>query len=228
MFTEDDLIPISALQHFIFCDRQAALIHIERIWLDNQFTVEGHDLHRIVDEGTAATRREVRIRRSVAITSRRLGLIGKADVIEFRPGKDADSGVMLEGDSRSWTPVPVEYKRGKPKAHRADEVQLCAQAIAIEDTLGTAVPEGFLFYAATRRRERVPMDVELRTLTEETADKLHSLIRSGRTPVRSRKRKCRNCSLLPACLPPKRGRPRSVREYLRSAFSHVPPDSSAT
>jgi len=218
---DEELLPISALQHLIFCDRQAALIHLERIWLDNPLTVEGKDLHRVVDSLAADDRGGLRVRRGIALRSERLGLTGKADVVEFHPTSGGSAGVSLPGEKGSWRIVPVEYKRGRPKSHRADEVQLCAQGMCLEEVFGTEVYEGFLFYARTRRREKVRLTEELRGLTERTATSLHALIASGRTPMRQRERKCDSCSLLPVCLPPGRNRPRSVAKYLDAAFSEA-------
>ncbi|WBV41603.1 CRISPR-associated protein Cas4 [Pseudoroseomonas cervicalis] len=138
---EDGLIPISALQHHLFCPRQAALIHVEGLWAEDSATAEGRLLHERVDAGGAETRPKVRVVRGIALRSFALGVTGKADAVELR--------------GRPPVPYPVEYKRGKPKAHRADEVQLCAQAICLEEALGVSVPEGALFYGTTRRRQVV-------------------------------------------------------------------------
>lgn len=214
MDEEDDFLPLSALQHMIFCDRQAALIHLEGIWMESARTVEGSDLHRVVDDGGPENRGDVLIRRSLGLRSSRLGLIGRADAVEFhRLQAHAESGCALEGQTGRWRPFPVEYKRGRPKAHRADEVQLCAQAMCLEEALSTTVEAGALFYAQTRRRQVVTLDVPLRELTERTAASLHFLIRSGRTPIRIRQKKCELCSLFSACLPPRRTQV-SVEAYL--------------
>lgn len=133
MFSEDTLLPISALQHLLFCERQCALIHIEGLWAENRLTVEGQHLHRKAHEGPDETRGDLRVVRGLALRSLRLGLIGKADVVEFQSDERSD------GPRR---PFPVEYKRGKPKSHEADRVQLCAQALCLEEMLAVAVPEG--------------------------------------------------------------------------------------
>ena len=135
---EDGLVPLSALQHWLFCPRQCALIHVERLWAEDQATAEGRLLHEQVDSGRGETRPGVRVARGIQIRSLALGVSGKADAVELR--------------GQPPTPFPVEYKRGKPKAHRADEVQLCAQAICLEEAFGTPVPQGALFYGETRRR----------------------------------------------------------------------------
>ena len=142
-YSEDDLIMISALQHFAFCPRQCALIHIEQVWTESGLTAEGRIMHEKVHEEQRESRGAVRIECGIPLRSLRLGLIGKADVVEFhRIGK----GV--------WQPFPVEYKRGKPKPDHCDKVQLCAQAMCLEEMLSVPVPEGALFYGRTRRRAR--------------------------------------------------------------------------
>ncbi|HBL28560.1 MAG TPA: CRISPR-associated protein Cas4 [Acidobacteria bacterium] len=188
---ESDLLPLSALQHLLFCERQCALIHLEQVWADNPLTVEGTHLHEKADSGVQESRGDLRIARALPLRSLRLGLSGRADVVEFhrRP--------VGEG----WQAFPVEYKRGRPKSHRADEVQLCAQALCLEEMLGEPVPAGALFYGQTRRRLDVPFDAELRRLTEDSAARLHRLIAAGLTPIAARAPKCDQCSLLEICLP---------------------------
>ena len=140
-------LPISALNHLIYCERRAALVHIEHLWQENLFTSEGKVLHEKVDEGRGESRPGVRITRSLQLRSEGLGLHGVADVVELQARPDG-----------GWQPFPVEYKRGKPKAHDADLVQLCAQAICLEEAFGVPVPEGALFYGQTRRRLDVVFD----------------------------------------------------------------------
>jgi CRISPR-associated exonuclease Cas4 len=186
----DDPIPISALQHAVYCLRQAALIHIERVWAENRFTAEGRVLHDVAHE--AGSRRERGVRRVTALplACRRLNIVGVADLVEFRRGGDSE------------TAFPVEYKRGKPKRHRADEVQLCAQAFCLEEMTGRPVPEGALFYGETRRRVVVSFDAALRKLTEDTATAFAALVAEGRTPLPVwRADRCRACSLLDLCRP---------------------------
>ncbi len=193
-------MPLSALQHAVYCLRQAALIHIERVWADNRFTAEGHVMHAVADKGGGRKVRGIRRVMALPLASRRLNLSGIADVVEF----------LDEGEGE--TPFPIEYKRGKPKLHRADEVQLCAQALCLEEMTGRAVPEGALFYGETRRRVVVPFDDELRSLTEETVAALAEVFTSGRTPLpTTRRERCRACSLLELCRPDAVGR--SVRTW---------------
>lgn len=213
-FSEDDLLPISALQHLLYCPRQCALIHIERLWAENRLTVEGRQLHRKADAGKNESRRPrdgegaaVRIARSVPLRSNRLGLFGVADVVEFYPTASAGGPDI---------PRPVEFKRGRPKTHDADRVQLCAQAICLEEMVGgITIAEGDLFYGKTRRRLPVAFDDNLRALTQRTAERLHELIASGRTPAAIyEKNKCERCSLLNLCLPTATDGARSANRYL--------------
>ena len=220
MFTEDDLLPISALQHLMFCERQCALIHVERLWAENRLTVEGKHLHdRVHDQGDES-RGDVRIARGVALRSLRLGLTGKADVIEFHRSADSpsapQSAIALHDVEGWWRPFPIEYKRGKPKAEPCDAVQLCAQALCLEEMLHVRVESGALFYGRTRRRLDVRFDDALRGETEGAARRLHDLIESSRTPPPRPRPQCDRCSLEKLCLPRAAGR--SVASYLQRAI----------
>ena len=171
----------------LYCPRQCALIHNERQWAENAFTVEGRMFHERVDAGGSERRIGVTTARSVPLRSSRLGLTGVADVVEL---------------SADGEPYPVEYKRGRPKSHRADEVQLCAQAICLEEMLDRVVPEGALYYGRTRRRRTVAFDAALRGLTECVAKRTHSLLAGGKTPAPVHEaRKCGACSLVDICGP---------------------------
>ncbi|HBI41404.1 MAG TPA: CRISPR-associated protein Cas4 [Planctomycetales bacterium] len=196
MFSEEDLLPISALQHLLYCARQCALIHVEQLWAENRFTVEGRHLHERANGGKPDMRKGLRTVRALPLWSYSLGLIGKADVVEFGEVSGASGGGV------GSTAFPVEYKRGKPKAHDADRVQLCAQGLCLEEMFGARVEAGALFYGRTRRRTDVAFDEGLRELTRETAGRLHELLRSGRTPAAVyEKKKCERCSLKNLCLP---------------------------
>ena len=186
--SDPEPIPLSALQHAVYCLRQAALIHIERLWEENLFTAQGRALHETIDEPASQKRRGVRRVSSMPLASTRLGVAGVADLVEFRDGDP--------------TPFPVEFKRGKSKLHRADEVQLCAQALCLEDMLHVRVPQGALFYAETRRRQTVDFTDELRALTQETIDAVVRLFAAGATPPAVyAAEKCRACSLAEPCRP---------------------------
>jgi len=212
MYSDDDLLPLSALQHLLFCPRQCALIHVEQVWADNRLTVEGQHLHRKAHETPDERRGRVRMVRGLALRSLQLGLIGKADVVEFEPVASGQCSVAREeglgGLFRTvreapaeWRVTPVEYKRGRPKKHDADRVQLCAQAICLEEMLSVRIDLGMLFYGRRRRRTEVALDVALRATTEAAAQQLHALIASGRTPPARREAKCKTCSLADLCLP---------------------------
>ena len=202
-YTEDDLLALSALQHLLYCERQCALIHIEQVWAENRFTAEGNILHERADRGGEGSRRGIRVEYTMPLRSFRLGLIGKADVVEFHRLDDGE-----------WQPFPVEYKRGKAKKDNCDKVQLCAQALCLEEMLGVEVSGGAIFYGKTRRRQEVLFDLGLRQETEETASRLHALIASGKTPLPEFGPKCRYCSLVDICLPGKMTKYPSVAEYL--------------
>lgn len=196
---EDFLLPISALQHYLFCQRQCALIHVERLWAENAATAEGRILHEKADSGKSDRRGGVKILRSVELRSFALGVAGVADVVEKR------------GDSV----MPVEYKRGKPKAHRADEVQLCAQAICLEEMLGVEIAEAMLFYGAVRRRHEVAMDAQLRALTAQVAHDVRLMVRASVTPPPVWNAKtCGACSLMDMCRPKKMADPPAVAGWL--------------
>ena len=202
MFSEDELLPLSALQHLMFCERQCALIHIEQIWSENRLTVEGRNLHSKVHEAGDESRGDVRIVRGLRLRSLRLGLVGQADVVEYHK----------QGDQ--WVPFPVEYKRGKPKPEPCDEIQLCAQAICLEEMAGARIPECAIFYGQPRRRYPVSFDDRLRALSESAAQRLHELIDNGQTPPASFEKKCESCSLLNLCVPKMAGQSKSAARYL--------------
>jgi CRISPR-associated exonuclease Cas4 len=183
-------IPLSALQHAVFCLRQAALIHLERLWAENLFTAEGHVLHIATDRAGSRKTRGVRRVMALPIASRVHGIAGVADLVEFHAGEGGE------------TAYPVEYKRGKRKPHRADEVQLCAQGLCLEEMTGGPVPEGALYYAQTKRRVAVPFDHALRQLTLDTIAGLRGVFASLRTPpALYRADRCRACSLIELCRP---------------------------
>lgn len=217
MFDEDDLLPISALQHLLFCERQCALIHIDQLWQENLRTATGRQLHERVHEAGNESRGDVRIARGVALRSLRLGLVGKADVVEFHRASADNTTASLSGVDGAWRPFPVEYKRGKPKCNRCDEVQLCAQAFCLEEMMSVGVPSGALFYGTTKRRLEVPFDAELRALTEVACRRLRELLISRVIPPPRSGKHCRECSLVDICLP-KAAQVRSAVEYLSRAL----------
>jgi CRISPR-associated exonuclease Cas4 len=206
--TDADLLPVSALNHMLFCDRRAALIHLEGIYVHNEYTLEGVIGHRRADQ-RFQSHVEAGIRQShgMQLICCRLRLIGKADVVEFH--------ARPEGGE---TPYPVEYKRGKRRRWDNDDVQLCAQALCLEDLLGVPVPAGAIFHIKSKRRREVAFTAELRAKTEDAARRLHELVRRGVTPPPVLKPRCRGCSLRELCLPellPDKGR---LREYQRELY----------
>jgi len=185
-FAESDLRPISALQHLRFCPRQCALIHIEQVWAENFLTAQGRVLHEKAHEPKHETRAGVRVTRSLRLRSLTLGLSGMADIVEFHS---------------DGTVVPVEYKRGRPKTDGSDALQLCAQALCLEEMLSVSISAGAIFYGQTRRRLDITFDQSLRDETIIAARELHALLDSGLTPPAVRMPKCDACSLLDLCLP---------------------------
>ena len=215
-YAEDDLMPISALQHLLFCERQAALIHVERLWAENELTVQGRQLHERADSGRRemlrGRQKGVRVERAVPLRSFALGVWGKADVVEFHDGGTDGA----EGQAEAVR--PVEYKRGKPKRGREDEVQLAAQAMCLEEMLGVRVAEGALFYGQTRERVGVAIDDALRRRTAEAAGRMHELMANGETPAVALQAKCKRCSMLSLCQPASIGRKKGQR---RSAAAYA-------
>lgn len=184
-------IYLSRLQHYLYCPRQFALIELENIWIENQFTAEGQVLHQRVNQADQQKRGAVRTARALRLANAELHIEGVADVVEYH--RQADGAEI---------PFPIEYKRGKPKAHRADEVQLCAQALCLEEMHGVAIPEGALFYGEVRRRHPVIFDTELRNLTLQTILACRDIVQTNITPhAVYQARKCNGCSLIDQCHP---------------------------
>lgn len=203
MDEDTETIALSALQHYLFCPRQCALIHVEQAWAENLFTAEGRLLHEKTDKPGSLKRKGVRVATAMPLSSSQLRVSGIADVVELHK----ENGILR--------PYPVEYKRGRPKAHRADEVQLCAQAICLEEMFGVKILEGALFYGKTRRRQQVALDKELRTLTKRIATETYKLIASKRTlPPVYEERRCNACSLKDICRPKRLQKTGSVTAWL--------------
>lgn len=191
-------LPLSALQHILFCPRQCALIHLDQEWKENKLTAEGRILHERAHEGPDESRPGIRTTRGLPVRSSALHLHGVCDIVEFH---------------KDGTILPVEYKRGKPKAHRADEVQLCAQALCIEETMNAHIPRGYLYYGQPRRRTEVAFDSALRELVRSTAQHLQEMIASQTLPPAIYdKKKCAACSLAEICQPQT---PSSASAWLR-------------
>lgn len=209
------MLQLSGLQHFIFCRRQWALIHIENQWKENLRTVEGNLMHaRAHDEKQRERRGDLLILRGLPVFSRTLGVSGQCDVVEFHTDPE---GVPLHGEDGLWRPYPVEYKRGKPKAHNADQMQLCAQAMCLEEMLCCFIPEGALFYGEPRRRTKIPFTEELRQAVRDALAEMHQLFQRGWTPRVKPTKSCNACSLKELCLPALT-RHGSAAAYLQNAM----------
>ncbi len=203
MYHDDNLLMLSALQHLLFCPRQCALIHVEQLWIENRLTAEGRLMHERVHTAGRESRKGKRVEYDLPLRSLQLGLTGRADVVEFYK------------ENHGWRAYPVEYKRGKPKCDDSDRVQLCAQAFCLEEMLGVDVGEGALFYGQKHRRVRVIFDEVLRLITVQTAQSLHTLFQSEKTPQPSYSKKCKSCSFESVCLPKTLTKKRTVSTYLQ-------------
>lgn len=217
MYSEDELLPISGLQHLRFCERRWSLVHLEQQWEENRFTAEGTVLHRRVHDGGIEARPGVVVARGLHLRSLRLGLSGVADVVEFQ---SAENGAELSGREGRWQPFPVEYKRGQRKWESSHIVQLCAQAMCLEEMLSVEIAAGAVFHGATRRRTEVTFDARLRVETEALARRMHELYRAGITPRAVYAKKCESCSLFDRCLP-RIGPKRSVERYVARAIQEA-------
>lgn len=228
LFREDELLPISALQHLVYCPRRAALIYIEGLWDENRLTVEGMLRHQKTHEASAETRGDVHVVRALRLRSLKLGLTGQADVVEFhRVSEDArQSGISIVGLPGLWEPYPVEYKRGKMREEPGYEIQLCAQAICLEEMLGVTITKGALFYGLSQHRTEIVFDQAIRKNTINAVDSLHKLLRSRKTPLAEPDARCPPCSMRDLCLPKSAGRGRSAADYLNRVVTEAVSESS--
>jgi CRISPR-associated exonuclease Cas4 len=217
VYAEENFLALSGLQHFAFCRRQWALIHIEQAWQENLLTTEGGFLHDRVHKADLEKRRNIIIVRSMPVFSSALGIRGVCDVVEFHRNS---KGVVLHDQKERYRPVPVEYKRGRPKEQDADLLQLCAQAMCLEEMLACDVPEGFIFYGETRRRLSVLLDNALRNRVKELLEEMHLYYRRGHTPKAKPSKSCRACSLVDLCLP-KLVKKRSTAAYIQAMIGEV-------
>lgn len=214
-YSEEDYLQLSGIQHFAFCRRQWALIHIENQWAENERTVDGIIMHEKAHSGDAESRGDVVIMRALRVFSATLGVSGECDVVEFNRNAD---GISLNGHDGLWQPYPVEYKRGKPKEHNADEMQLCAQAMCLEEMLCCTIPCGALFYGEPRRRTEVEFTPELRRAVEDSLNEMHDYYKRGYTPKAKLGKGCSMCSLKEICLP-KMAQRKSVAAYVEGALN---------
>lgn len=212
-YSPEEMLSLSGIQHFLFCRRQWALIHVEQQWQENMLTVDGRILHNRVDDPFFTEKRKgVIIARSVPVASPSLGLSGICDVVEFT---HSTQGVHLAGHAGTFLPAPVEYKRGKQKQGQSDEAQLCAQAICLEDMLTVSIPIGYLYYGQTRRRIVVEFTEDLRALVRKAAQEMHAYFQRGYTPKVKPFKGCKACSLADICLPSLQSQVVSASTYIR-------------
>lgn len=217
-YKEEDFLLLSGIQHFVFCKRQWALIHIEQQWQENLRTIEGGILHEKTHDDTIKEKRgDIIISRGMAIFSRSLGLTGTCDVVELHKAKD---GVKIFGRDGTYKPIPIEYKRGKPKEDDSDVLQLCAQAICLEEMLLCKIPEGFLFYGETKRRLKIIFDEELRERLKTIIKEMHELYDRRYTPKVKLSKSCKACSLIELCIP-KLCKNLSVNDYIKKNIMEV-------
>ena len=215
MYGEEDYLMLSGIQHFAFCRRQWAMIHIEQQWAENYRTTAGELMHKKAhDDASFEKRGDLLIIRGMRISSRNLGLSGQCDVVEFHQD---ENGVSLFGYDGKWKPIPVEYKRGTPKENNADELQLCAQAMCLEEMLQVYVQDGYLYYGENRRRSHVDFTDSLREEVRNAAKDMHELFQRGYTPNVKLSKKCKACSLENLCLP-KLQKTVKVREYIEKGI----------
>lgn len=222
--SEEESLPLSGIQHMAFCERQWALIHLEQQWNENLLTVEGKQVHNVVDNPFAnESRNEAIITRSVSISSRELGLHGIADVVEYIRDDDspAEFTTELKGRDGRWKVVPIEYKRGRKKVTDVDEVQLCAQAICLEELYHIEISSGYLYYFSTKSRDSVNFDSYLRKRVRSLAARMHEMFTSGHIPSAIKESHCNRCSLYEICQPDWKSSKFAINDYLRSSLSEV-------
>lgn len=211
MYAEEDYLMLSGLQHFAYCRRQWALIHIEQQWAENERTTDGHLFHETAHNAEKIEKRgDVLITRGLRVQSAVLGMSGICDVVEFHRAKD---GVSIFSYDGLWKPYPVEYKKGAPKEHDADELQLCGQALCLEEMLLCRIPCGSLFYGENRRRKQIEFTEELRLRVQAMAEEMHALWSKGYTPKGKPNKGCNACSLKDICIP-KLGKAKSAAIYI--------------
>ena len=204
MYAESDFLQLSGLQHLSFCERQCALIYIDQIWNENFFTASGRVLHTIAHNGKTDSRKNIKIARSLKISSKYLGVIGETDIVEFH---------------KNGTILPVEFKRGRPKIDFCDKVQLCAQAICLEEQFNCKINEGAIFYFEIQHRIKVEISNTLRVLTKDYADRFHQLVQKGELPKAKYNPQCKSCSFFEYCMPKIQKKDGQVDEYLLKSIN---------
>ncbi|MBQ9673644.1 MAG: CRISPR-associated protein Cas4 [Ruminococcus sp.] len=215
---EDNLLNISGIQHFVFCRRQWALIHIEQQWEENVLTISGEIMHKNAhDTQFSEKRKNLIISRGMPVISASLGLTGVCDVVEFH--KDED-GAILRGYEGTYKVIPVEYKCGKPKNDDSDILQVAAQAMCLEEMFCTQIDEVHIYYGKTRHRIKIPFDGEIRERVEQISKEMHQLYSRRHTPKVKPKRCCSSCSLKEVCLP-KLNKITSVKNYINRTVEEI-------
>ena len=214
MYSEDQLLPLSAVSQYVHCSRRCALIHLEQVWSENVATAEGNVLHEKAHSGANESRGDLKILRSLRLRSLRLGVTGITDVVEMHRCVPSEGGVSLPGTAGTWLPFPVEYKRGASKNLRCYEVQLCAQALCLEEMLAVHISGGALFLGEKQHRTPVAFDDALRAETEFVCLAVQKLFAEGITPPADYNKRCSSCSLLETCLPRSVGTGKSARKWL--------------
>ncbi|MDD2973380.1 MAG: CRISPR-associated protein Cas4 [Lachnospiraceae bacterium] len=221
MYEEDDFLQLSGIQHFAFCRRQWALAYIEQQWSENVRTVEGHLLHERAHDGTISeSRGDILVSRAMPVCSRKLGISGECDVVEFHATKDRENGISIFGKEGLYFVIPIEYKRGKPKENDSDALQLTAQAMCLEEMLCCKIPVGYLYYGETKHRTKIVITEELRSRVTSIFQEMHKYYQQRYTPKVKRSKSCNACSLQDICLPGL-NKQKSVLEYINHAVKEV-------
>lgn len=216
VYSQDDFLMLSDIQHFSFCKRQWSFIVIENQWIENKLTIEGHNIHKNADDETfTETRNGVIVTRAVPVVSYELGLSGKCDVVEFHKN---ENGIDLERRSGRYMPVPIEYKRGRKKADDSDIMQLCAQGLCLEEMLHISIPVGYMFYHQTRRREEVKLTEQLKNKVKSLCLEMHEAFRAGKTYPAEWKKGCKSCSFYDICIPEAFSRKQTVQDYINKSL----------
>jgi len=206
MYFEEDWIPLSALQHYIFCPRQCALNYVEKVWVENYLTAAGRMMHHKTEEYIKESRNDVILEYGVEIASLDQRVFGMADAVEYQ--------YRTRKKEELLTAIPIEYKRGKAKSDESDTIQLCAQALCLEDMLSLHIEAGFLFYFSNREKIEIGFDCSLRAHTKSCIREVHSLFKTGNVPHANFTQQCKSCSMLDVCFPGSAGRGKSVRRYI--------------
>lgn len=218
MWAEEDYVLLSWLQHYGYCSRRAALVVLEQSWADNVYTAEGAEVHERVDQLRRESRVQTVYASGLPLVSERYGLVGRADLVEYQQRSDAS--LSLPGKAGFWTPIPVDYKRGRQRVSAEYALQVCGQALCLEEMLGVPVRDGAIYYAASHKRVSFPIDDTLRSQTLRAVDGLRSMLRSQTTPTPSKGPRCKGCSLSDLCMPGL-ARARSAEGYLKAVVEQA-------